>query len=155
MASQPTEKSRYPSRYSPKAWITASQYIVELICEAKALADQTSLPKQFWTLPKWKTYFAQQSVACSTLLKKYDARAIILALQDSRAKRIFSLRAPHLAKIIDEKVIQVGRQDEMERVADMKREASPTSGESSVNSSVPHKSFVGGKKSLKSKLGDL
>ena len=46
MAKERSNNSRYPSRYSPNidkdgfAWVTGRQYIVELICENKALQDK-------------------------------------------------------------------------------------------------------------------
>ena len=46
MAKERSNNSRYPSRYSPNigidgfAWVTGRQYIVELVCENKALQDK-------------------------------------------------------------------------------------------------------------------
>ena len=61
MAKKRTQKSRYPSRYSPDGWVHAAQYITELICEKKAKADKIGeLPLKLWgdqSLP-WKNISA-------------------------------------------------------------------------------------------------
>lgn len=100
MANKRSESSTYPSKYSPGGWVTAAQYIVEAICEKKAQQNQKDLPNQFWQLPEWAKYYRQQIVAANALLKKYDESAVVKALADKRAFRIYSLRAPHLAPII-------------------------------------------------------
>jgi chorismate-pyruvate lyase len=48
MAKNRTNKSRYPSRYSPNGWVSAPQYITELVCEKKAQKEKKELPMKFW-----------------------------------------------------------------------------------------------------------
>ena len=66
MAKTRSDNSHYPSRYSPDvdkegfAWVTGRQYIVELICENKALREKKDLPRGFYTkslnLPVWQKF---------------------------------------------------------------------------------------------------
>lgn len=91
MAKQRSDKSPYPSRYSPSGWVTPAQYILELVCEKRALKDKKELPIQFWNLPEWASLFKSQLRKCHALLKQYDEKAIIAALKNSN---IYSLHAP-------------------------------------------------------------
>lgn len=100
MAKERSEASKYHSRYS-EGWVSASQYIVELICEKKARLANKDLPVRFWKLKEWASFFRSQIGTANKLLKKYDEKAIIRALKDKKAFRIYSLRAPHLLPIIE------------------------------------------------------
>ena len=57
MAKNSSNKSRYPSRYSPGGWVSAPQYVTELICESKARQDKKDLPRKFWEDKDWEKYF--------------------------------------------------------------------------------------------------
>ena len=92
----------YPSRYSNGKSVSAAQYITELICEHKAKKDKLDLHFKFWIKPTWEKYYKNQIGSAHKLLKKYSAKAIIKALQDSKSTNIYSLRAPHLTPIIDQ-----------------------------------------------------
>lgn len=96
-----TDKSRYQSRYSPQKYVTAAQYIIELICEKKARIDKVDLPIQFWKQPEWQTFFKSQLRKCHSLLKKYHEKAIIRALQDSKLYSVYSLHAPWLIPVVE------------------------------------------------------
>lgn len=100
MGKERTDSSKYPSRYAPNKWITPAQYITELICEKKAQKDKKDLPIEFWKLPEWRKFFQQQVLAANGLLKIYDVKAIIRALNNKNAWSIYSLRAPHLDDLI-------------------------------------------------------
>jgi len=100
MAQSQTEKSSYPSRYSPGAFVTAAQYIIELVCERKAAQNCVDLPMKFWKQKEWAGFFRSQLRKCHKLLKSYDAQAIIEALQDKQCKNVYSLFAPWLEDII-------------------------------------------------------
>ena len=93
-----TEKSRYPSRYSPQKFVTAAQYILELVCEKRALKDKKELPIKFWNLPEWASLFKSQLRKCHALLKQYDEKAIIAAIKGSN---IYSLHAPWITQECD------------------------------------------------------
>lgn len=103
MGKERTSKSKYPSIYSPKGWVTAAQYIIEVVCEHKAKADKVDLPVRFWLNKEWAAYYKMQLRAAHKLLKQYDEKAIIRALKDPRGKKIYSLMAPWLVDIIEEK----------------------------------------------------
>jgi hypothetical protein len=100
-AENQTEKSRYPSKYSNGTFITAGQFITEMICEKKASIQRKQIGQHFWKLPEWASFYRQQILAANGLLKIYSEKAIIAALQSKPAYRIFSLRAPHLDAIIE------------------------------------------------------
>lgn len=136
--------SNYPSRYSPNKNVTAAQYILELICEKKAKTQQKDLPIKFWNLPEWKKYFKTQLRKCHSLLKKYDERAIISALKDRRAKKIFSLHAPWLDDIIKEHDNKIKLERTKEKIVRT----------SSKSASFRKNTFVA-KKNIISKLRDL
>jgi len=69
------------------------------------------LMREFWKLPEWHDYFVQQVRVANQLLKKYPAKAIIAALNHSKAARIYSLRAPHLLPLIDAEVRKIRLQE--------------------------------------------
>jgi len=85
-----TDKSRYPSRYSPGGFVTATQYIIELTCENQARYRKTELPAKFWNLPEWNNTFKRYLRQVQALLKKYDERAIIRAIQKNKICTLFS-----------------------------------------------------------------
>jgi hypothetical protein len=92
---------KYISKYSNDKEVSAAQYITELICENKAIKDKLDLHYRFWLNKKWAFYYKNQIASAHKLLTKYSAKAIILALRHSDARKIFSLRAPHLPAIIE------------------------------------------------------
>ena len=97
MSKEQTDKSRYPSRYSPSQFVTASQYIIELACEQLAVKDKKELPIQFWKLPQWKTLYLGQVRAVNLLLKKYSEKAIINIV---KSRRINNLRPKWVEELI-------------------------------------------------------
>lgn len=106
------KKTRYNSRYSDKT-VTAAQYITELICEHKAIIDKKDLYYKFWNNKEWSKFFRNQVTTANKLITKYGDKAIIRALNDCRCKRIFSLRAPSLIKIIEEKLKEVESENQV------------------------------------------
>ena len=142
MAKNRSEKSRYPSRYSPGGWVSASQYITELVCEKKAQREKKELPIKFWENKEWSKYYKYQITLANKLIKKYGEEPIVAALRDKRCWSTYSLRSPFLEKIIQVKAEQV-----VER---------PASAEYNINDSeeVKHKTN-NNKKSIISKLRDL
>lgn len=101
MAKEFTEKSGYKSKYSDK-YITAAQYITELVCENMAAKNKQSLPARFWNMPNWCNVFKRQLMLANQLLKIYDEQSIIKALQSQEGKKVWSLAAEwKLDKIID------------------------------------------------------
>lgn len=94
-------KAQYPSRYSNGKDVSAAQYITEIICEHKAQMNHIDLHYRFWVTKEWASYYRNQIGTANKLLKKYHPKAIIKALNDSKAAKIYSLRAPHLLAIIE------------------------------------------------------
>lgn len=92
---------KFPSRYSNGKQVSAAQYITELICENKAKINKEDLNYKFWITPKWSKYYRDQISSANKLVKKYNPMAVVKALKDSQAERIYSLRAPHLIPIIE------------------------------------------------------
>jgi|TARA_Y100000592_G_scaffold73358_1_gene114233 hypothetical protein len=102
MAKKRTEKSKYPSRYSPNGWVHAAQYITELICEKKAQIDKKELPLKFWELKEWLKFYRYQITLANKLIKEYGEHVIISALRDKRMWKTYSLRSPFLKNVIEE-----------------------------------------------------
>ena len=71
MSKNRTEKSKYPSRYSPQGWVSAAQYITEVICEKKAQKDKKDLPIKFWEIKEWKSYYRYQITLANKLVKEF------------------------------------------------------------------------------------
>jgi len=101
---------KYPSKYSNNKFVSAAQYITEIICEKKAIKDKEDLHYRFWINKKWSSFYRNQIATANELVKKYDDQAIILALNSKECKNIYSLRAPFLKvalekqqKILEEK----------------------------------------------------
>lgn len=94
-------ENKYISKYSNGKTVSAAQYITEIICENKAKKDKLDLHYRFWTHKTWNAYYRNQIASAHKLLNRYDAKAIINALKDKDAEKIYSLRAPHLPAIIE------------------------------------------------------
>lgn len=95
-------ENKFPSRYSNGKSVSAAQYITEIICENKAKLMKEDLHFKFWLTPKWSAYYRNQIASANKLVKKYNPMAVVKALKDPRASKIYSLRAPHLAAIIEQ-----------------------------------------------------
>lgn len=100
MATIRTEKSRYPSRYSPDGWVTAAQYIVEYTCEKKAKREKKELPTKFWNLPEWQKFYKSQIHTANQLVKKWGEAVVIAAVKNKEASWMYSLRAPGFEQIL-------------------------------------------------------
>lgn len=94
--------SKYPSKYSNGKYVSGAQYITEIICENKAKRDKKDLHFRFWTEPYWEKFFRNQIASANQLLKTYDPIDIAKALKTSSGQKIFSLRAPHLKRMIEQ-----------------------------------------------------
>ena len=91
----------YISKYSNGKEVSAAQYITELICENKAKQEKKDLHYRFWSIKEWSKFYRNQIATANKLVKKYNEQAIIRALKTKDGERIYSLRAPHLAAIIE------------------------------------------------------
>ena len=102
MNKSPTRESKYPSRYSPKKFVSGVQYITELICEKRAKYLEKDLPIKFWQLDEWRKYFQYQIMLANKLVKKYGEHCVIAALNDKRMWKTYSLRGSFLLGVIEE-----------------------------------------------------
>ena len=92
---------KYPSKYSNNKFVSAAQYITEIICEKKAIKDKEDLHYRFWINKKWSSFYRNQIATANDLVKKYDDQAIISALNSKECQNIYSLRAPFLKASLD------------------------------------------------------
>lgn len=111
---------KYPSKYSNGKSISAAQYITEIICEQWAKKNKKDLHYRFWVNKEWSAYYRNQIASANKLLQKYTDTAIIRALGNPKAAKIYSLRAPHLIAIIEEEEIKLSGQNR-ELTIDLKR----------------------------------
>jgi hypothetical protein len=100
MAKQRSENSKYESRHGG-GWITPAQFLAELMCERFAKKNGQDLPPKFWYKNPWKKEFFKQLSIANKLLERYDPAIVSKALRSSEGKKIFSLGAPWLKKLID------------------------------------------------------
>lgn len=94
--------NKYPSKYSNGKTVSAAQYITEIICEHKAKRDNKDLHFRFWTTQYWSRFYRDQISSANKLLKTYAPEDIVAALNDTKAQKIYSLRAPFLIPIIQQ-----------------------------------------------------
>lgn len=100
-----TMASKYPSKYSNGKTVSPAQYITEIICENKAKLNKEDLHYRFWINKKWSSYYRNQIASANKLLLKYSPEAVVAALRSEQAKKIYSLRAPHLISIIEQQEV--------------------------------------------------
>lgn len=86
-----TDLSRFPSKYAPNTYITAQQYVLELICERQARFNKKELPLYFWRDKEWANTYKRWLRQVHKLSKQYSAKAILAALQDKENKYKWSL----------------------------------------------------------------
>ena len=103
---------KYPSKYSNGKSVSAAQYITELICEKMAQKDKKDLHYRFWVAKEWEKYYRNQIASAYQLLKKYPETAVIRALNNPKASKIYSLRAPHLPAIIEQEQIKLSNENQ-------------------------------------------
>ena len=124
---------------------SASQYIAELCCLRQAEKENVGRPAYaLWNTEKWQKEFKKQIISASKLLKKYDEKAILNALNSSRGRRIFSVSPKWVHEIIEEE------QKKLDKINS--REIKEVQYEDHTLSK-PKKPF--GKKSILSKFKDL
>lgn len=100
---------QYISKYSNGKSVSAAQYITEIICEKRAKTLKVDLHYRFWTNKEWESYYRNQIASANKLLKTYNCKAIIRALNNPQSSKIYSLRAPHLIPIIEHETQQLNK----------------------------------------------
>ena len=79
----------------------AAQYIAEMVCLREAEKQNVGRPAHaLWNTQKWQKKFQSQVTKAYQLLKKYEDKAIINALNSYQGKFIYSLRVKTLEKLI-------------------------------------------------------
>lgn len=85
------------SRYTDtEKQLTPAQWLAELMCERKAKSERKDLPVKFWDkklYPEWAKEWVKQAIIANRLLKKYSFEAIVAALKNPKALKIYSLGA--------------------------------------------------------------
>ena len=79
---------RFKSRYSPDKLINELQYLVEIVCENRAIKHKVDLPIKFWELEEWEKYYKSQLKIGSILIKRYGIEKV---LDFVKTKRIFNM----------------------------------------------------------------
>jgi len=116
MAKEVTDKSRYPSKYSPSEYVTGAQYIIELVCEYRARHLKIDLPRQFWKLPEWASYFSAQTRSVHKLLSSFDERAIINTVKNSKVRSLLPRWIPSAVAKEQKKIDGAKKQKEQENI---------------------------------------
>ncbi len=79
----------------------AAQYIAEMVCLREAEKENVGRPAYaLWNTEKWKKKFQSQVTKAYQLLKKFNEKAIINALNSRKGKNIYSLRVKFLPDLI-------------------------------------------------------
>lgn len=97
----------YISKYSNGKKVSNAQYITELICEHKAKKDKKDLHYRFWLNKEWEKFFRNQIASANKLLKDFDVKAIVAALNNPKTANTYSLRSPFLIRVIKEEEKQL------------------------------------------------
>lgn len=126
---------KYPSKYSNGKTVSAAQYITEIICEKKAKIDKKDLHYRFWINPEWEKFYKDQIATAYKLLKKYSDTAIVRGLNNQKAERIYSLRAPHLPPIIEQEEQRIQNENQSLSL-ELKRSEKVTFGNKTVKSNI-------------------
>lgn len=113
----------YISKYSNGKQVSDAQYITEIICEHKAKRDKKDLHYRFWLNKEWEKFFRNQIASAHQLLKKYNAKAIIRALNNPKTKNTYSLRSKYLVPIIEQEQARIETENntlskEIDRIKD-------------------------------------
>lgn len=124
MSKEQTVKSKYPSRYSPGNYVTASQYIIEFICERQAAFERKELPIKFWDIPEWRDIFKKYLRKVNGLLKIYPERAILNVLKNNPV--IWSPFTPKFKNLLDAEAKILAAQALAEKPVEYERKENPT-----------------------------
>lgn len=110
------EKTRHQSRHaSPDGssrWVSAAQYLAEVMVERQARKQGKELPIKFWDVKPWKGLFRHQLTLANALLKDFSPAAVSRALRSREGRAAFSLKAPWLRAIIERSEKEVIREKE-------------------------------------------
>jgi hypothetical protein len=119
MAKDQTDKSRYPSRYSPGQYVTSAQYIIELVCEQYARKQGKELPIHFWRLAEWKTYWGGQCRTVNQLVKKYPPQILIKIIKE---KKLDNVRPQWVRALFNKAMLEYKPPAEMGQIIERPKE---------------------------------
>jgi hypothetical protein len=106
--------NKYISKYSNGKEVSPAQYITEIVCEKKAKQSNEDLHYRFWLNKKWSSFYKRQIAKAHKLVKEYNPKAIIKALNDPKLARVYSLHSPFLSDSLIkkyEKIIESENQE--------------------------------------------
>lgn len=102
MSKKRTDKSRYESKFAPDTFVTEAQYLAEIACERWYRRESVTLPIRFWESDSFKKEFMKQIILANRLLKKYDCKTILRALNSKDGLRTFSLcQTPYFKRLLE------------------------------------------------------
>ena len=90
MAKERSSTSCFQSKYGG-GWISASQYLAEIMCAKEAASQKENLPDKFWNDDYWNKKFRKQISHATDLLKEYSVEDVLEALRHPDLKRVYSL----------------------------------------------------------------
>lgn len=100
--------SKYLSKFGLSRWVTAAQYLAEVMCERRAKAEKKALPLQFWKTPPWDAVYRQQVAAVSRLFSRLDpkgagtaATAVSRFLRSQRGKTAYSMAGAWVVPFVE------------------------------------------------------
>jgi hypothetical protein len=92
--------------------VSAPQYLAELMCIRLAKKNNLPLPDKFWNTKEWRMPYKQQLMAAHALLKVYNARAVVAAVNRKEVSWMYSLRYDGLKQLIIEEQAKLERIEE-------------------------------------------
>ena len=102
MANKRTGKSKYQSP-STGEYCTSTQYMAELMCLRMAeSSNEGSLGFKFWNKGKWKKTYQHQIILANRLVKEFDEKLLMQALNSKKGQSIYSLRNKRLVELVSE-----------------------------------------------------
>jgi hypothetical protein len=108
---KPTGKCQYSSPFSPGKYITAAQYLAELMCQRIARQESKELPDRFWNLPKWQAIIRKHYTHLGRLTRRFPVEAIIRAFNDKRSQRMISFGNRGFIPIIIDHMAAIKREE--------------------------------------------
>lgn len=89
---------------------TAAQTIAKIMVKREIIKSKQGTPPDFWNHEPWKKKFRLQIIAAHSLLKLYDAEAILNALKRKECSWQYSLRVKNMNDIFKEEQAKIDKQ---------------------------------------------
>jgi hypothetical protein len=97
---------KFKSKYAIETYITAAQYLAEVMCERIAHSLGKQLPFRFWQTDEWKKQFQLQAIQANRWLKEYPMAVIFAGLRRPEAQKIYSFGAKAMLKPILDRTLK-------------------------------------------------